>query len=165
MKITSVFSTIALLLAFSASTYALDTKCVVVGPAASELSSIAQQAADAQKIADEMEAYLRNNSTPNWESLSYQMAYLEDNIRQLRKAIHRFESSEPKLTEAQSRQLDRLDAGLATLTIFANNTNRLIAEGRLIAHRDALAANVKAMGVRAGIIRESARNLRVVQAA
>jgi biopolymer transport protein ExbB/TolQ len=165
MKITSVFSVLALLLAFSASTYALDTKCVVVGPAASELSYIAQRAADAQKVADEMEGYLRNSNTPSWEGLSYQMAYLEENIRQLRKAIHRFESSEPKLTEAQERQLERLNAGLATLTIFANNTNRLIAEKRLIPHRDALAANAKAMGARAGIIREAARNLRVVQAA
>jgi hypothetical protein len=164
MKITSILRLFALPLAFSVSTYALETKCVVVGPAASELSFIAKRAADAQKVADEMEAYLRNSSL-NWESLSYQMAYLEEDIRQLRKALDRFEFSEPKLTEAQGRHLERLKAGLATLTIFANNTNRLIAEKRLMPHRDALVANAKAMGARAGIIRDAARNLRVVEAA
>jgi predicted DNA-binding protein (UPF0278 family) len=164
MKMARIFSAFALLLAFSAATYAMETKCVVVGRPAAELSYIARQAMDAQQVADEMEAYLRSTS-PNWQSLSYQMAYLNEHIRRIRQAIDRFERSEPKLTEAQSRHLERLKAGLATLTIFASNTQRLIAERQLMPHRDALFANTRAMSVRAGIIREAARSLRVVEAA
>ena len=41
MKLSAVLSAFALVLTFSLSTYALDTKCVVVGPAASGLSAIA----------------------------------------------------------------------------------------------------------------------------
>jgi ABC-type transporter Mla subunit MlaD len=142
----------------------MDTKCVVVGPAASDLSLIAREAADAQNQADEIEAYLRNSS-PNWQTLAYQMDYLDENIRNLQKFIAGFERREPRLTDAQSQQLERLKAGLATLTVFANNTNRLIAEKQLMPYRDALVANAKAMNVRAGIIRDAARSLRVVKSA
>jgi len=164
VRINSVVAVSVLLLVFSASTYALETKCVVVGPAASELSYIAQRAADAQKVADEMEAYLRN-SFPNWQTLSHKMAYLEEDIRQLRNAIRRFELSEPRLTESQGRHLERLKVGLATLTIFANKTNQLIAEKRPVPHRAELVANTKAMVVRAGVIKDAARNLRTMAAA
>jgi ABC-type transporter Mla subunit MlaD len=164
MKLSHVFSVFALLLALGASAYALDTKCVVVGPAASDLSLIAREAADAQKQADEIEAYLRNSS-PNWQTLAYQMDYLDENIRNLQKFIAGFERREPRVTDAQSQQLERLKAGLATLKVFANNTNRLIAEKQLMPYRDALVANAKAMNVRAGIIRDAARSLRVVKSA
>ena len=164
MKIIAVSSVCVLLLVLSASAYALDTKCVVVGPAASDLSFIAREAADAQRQADEIEAYLRSGS-PNWQTLAYQMAYLEEHVRKLQKFIVGFERREPRLTEAQSQQLERLKAGLATLTVFANNTNRLIAEKQLMPHRDALMANARAMRLRAGIIRDAARSLRVVESA
>lgn len=164
MRVSVVFSVLALFLTFSFSSYAMDTKCVVVGPAASDLSLIAREAADAQNQADEIEAYLRNSS-PNWQTLAYQMDYLDENIRNLQKFIAGFERREPRLTDAQSQQLERLKAGLATLTVFANNTNRLIAEKQLMPYRDALVANAKAMNVRAGIIRDAARSLRVVKSA
>jgi chromosome segregation ATPase len=164
MKAARVSILLALTLLLGSSAYALDTKCMVVGPAASDLSLIAREAAEAQKQADEIEAYLRNSS-PNWQSLAYKMAYLEDNIRNLRKWIADFERREPRLNDAQSRQLERLKTGLATLTVFANNTNRLIAEKQLLPHRDSLVAHAKAMSVRAGIVRDAARSLRIVESA
>src|SRR5213594_2203247 len=111
MKVTTVLSVFALFLISNFSTYALDTKCVVVGPAASELSLIAREAADVQKEADEIEAYLRNSS-PSWQTLADQMAYVEEHVRNLQKAIAGFERREPKLTAAQSQQLETLKAGL-----------------------------------------------------
>jgi hypothetical protein len=164
MKTATVLSVIVLLLAFSASTYALETKCVVVGPAASELSLIAQRAADVQRVADEMEAYLRTGA-PSWETLAYKMVYLEEGIADVRKALRHFESREPALTETQRQHLERLKSGLATLTVFVNNTNRVIAEKRFLPNRNALVSNARAMSVRAGIIRKAARNLRISEAA
>src|SRR5207237_7466145 len=41
---------------------AMETKCVVTGPAGSYLADIARVAAGAQNQAEEMEAYLRNSS-------------------------------------------------------------------------------------------------------
>ena len=162
-----VFSTFALLLVFSFSSYALETKCkrVVVGPAASDLRAISSEAASAQMQADEVEAYLRSSSSPDWESLVSQMAYLTEDIRHLQNLVARFEQSEPTLTEAQNQQLDRLKAGLATLTVFANNTNELIGERQLVLHRDDLISSAEAMRIRAGIIRDAARKLREVQSA
>ncbi len=40
MRVSVVLIVLALLLTFSVSSYAMDTKCVVVGPAASDLSLI-----------------------------------------------------------------------------------------------------------------------------
>src|SRR6266851_7745585 len=164
MRVSSVLSVLALLLTFSFSSYAMDTKCVVVGPAASDLSLIAREGADAQKQADEIEAYLRNSSA-DWRGVADQMAYLGEHVRNLQKLFADFEQREPKLTEAQSQQLERLKAGLATLTVFVNNTNRLIAEQHLMPHRDALTMNAQMMSIRAGIIRDAARGLRVVRSA
>ena len=164
MKVSGVLSVVALFLISSVSSYAMDTKCVVVGPAASDLSLIAREAADAQKQADEIEAYLRNSSA-DWRTVADQMAYLGEHVRNLQKLVAGFERREPKLTGAQSQQLERLKAGLATLTVFVNNTNRLIAEQHLMPHRDALMANADAMRVRAGIIRDAARGLRVMTSA
>lgn len=161
MRLSRILSVFALLMLFAVSAQALETRCVVVGPEGEELSYIARQAADAQKTAGEIEAYLRNSSL-SWESLAFRMALLDENIRQLRKSIDRFERSEPKLSQKQAQQLERLKTGLATLTIFASNTNRLIGEKRLLAHWDTLRANAKAMEARAGIIRDAARNLRKV---
>jgi septal ring factor EnvC (AmiA/AmiB activator) len=164
MRVSVVFGVLALLLTFSVSAYALDSKCVVVGQAASDLSLIAREAADAQKQADEIEAYLRNSSA-DWRGVADQMAYLGEHVRNLQKLIAGFERREPKLTEAQSQQLERLKAGLATLTVFVNNTYRLIAEQQLMPHRDALMMNAQMMSIRAGIIRDAARSLRVVTSA
>src|SRR6266481_3079659 len=164
MKVSSVLSVLALLLTFSFSSYAMDTKCVVVGPAASDLSLIAREAAEAQKQADEIEAYLRNSS-PDWRGVADQMAYLGEHVRSLQKLVAGFERRELKLTEAQSQQLERLKAGLATLTVFVNNTYQLIGDEQLMLHRDALMANADAMRVRAGIIRDAARSLRVMTSA
>jgi septal ring factor EnvC (AmiA/AmiB activator) len=164
MRVSVVFGVLALLLTFSVSAYALDSKCVVVGQAASDLSLIAREAADAQKQADELESYLRNSSA-DWQGVADQMAYLGEHVRNLQKLIAGFERREPKLTEAQSQQLERLKAGLATLTVFVNNTYRLIAEQQLMPHRDALMMNAQMMSIRAGIIRDAARSLRVVTSA
>ena len=49
--------------------------------------------------------------------------------------------------------------------VFVNNTYRLIADEQLMPHRDALMASADAMRVRAGIIRDAARSLRVVTSA
>ena len=78
-----VFSAFALLLVFSFSSYALESKCkcVVVGPAASDLQAISTEAASAQTKADEMEAYLRSSASPDWEYLADEMAYLDENIQ------------------------------------------------------------------------------------
>jgi hypothetical protein len=162
-----VLSVFALLLVFSFSSYALDRKCkcVVAGPAASDLTAISQEAADAQMQADEMEAYLRGTASPNWENLASQTAYLTENIRHLQKLVANFEGSEPRLTDSESQQLERLKAGLATLTVFANNTNELIGERQLVLRRDDLISSAEAMRIRAGIIRDAARKLREVQSA
>ena len=93
------------------------------------------------------------------------MAYLGEHVRNFQKLIAGFERREPKLTEAQSQQLERLKTGLATLTVFVYNTYQLIAEQHLMPHRDALMASAEAMRVRAGVIRDAARSLRVVQSA
>ena len=74
--------------------------------------------------------------------------------------VNRFEQSEPTLTEAESQQLERLKAGLATLTVFANNTNQLIGKQQLMPYRADLLSSVKAMSARASIIRDAARKLR-----
>ena len=71
-----------------------------------------------------MEAYLRGTASPDWENLASQMANLTENIRHLQNLVAGFEQSEPRLTEAQNQQLERLKVGLATLTVFANNTNQ-----------------------------------------
>ena len=157
-----LFSAFALLLVFSFSSYALESKCkcVVVGPAASDLQAISTEAASAQTQADEMEAYLRSSASPDWENLASQMAYLDENIQHLQKLVARFEQSEPTLTEAQNQQLERLKAGLATLTVFANNTNQLIGKQQLMPYRDDLMSSAEAMRIRAGIIRDAARKLR-----
>jgi ABC-type transporter Mla subunit MlaD len=126
--------------------------------------SFAREAADAQNQADEIEAYLRNSS-PDWRTVTYQMAYLGEHVRNLQKLVAGFEQREPKLTEVQSQQLEKLKAGLATLTVFVNNTYQLIADEQLMPHRDALMASAKAMRVRAGIIRDAARSLRVMMSA
>jgi septal ring factor EnvC (AmiA/AmiB activator) len=164
MRVAKALSLFALLLIFSVSAYALQSKCVAVGPAAADLSVIANAAADAQKQADEIWAYLRTTS-PDWRTLASQTAYLAEDVRTIQKQVADFERREPKLTPAQSQQLERLKAGLATLTVFLNNTNRIIAEQRVWPHREELMANARAMQVRAGIIREAARNLRVSESA
>ena len=48
---------------------AMETKCVVTGPAGSYLADIARVAAGAQNQAEEMEAYLRNSSAKLANSL------------------------------------------------------------------------------------------------
>ena len=165
MKLSAVLSAFALLPIFSLSTYALDTKCVAVGPAASELSVIAREASDVQMQADEIESYLRTNASPDRRWVASTMDYLKQDVQNLQKSVAGFERSEPMLTEAQGEQLERLKAGLATLTVFVNNTYRLIGDGQLMPHRDALISNAKAMSVRADIIRNAARSIRVAESA
>jgi TolA-binding protein len=152
----------ALLLIFSLSAAALEKRCVVVGSAGSELAAIAREAAETKKLADELEGYLRSTS-PHWLTMAYQMGYLEARIRSLRNSIGRFERLEPQLDENQKQQLERLKAGLATLTLFANQTNRLIGEKQLWPHRDTLMAHAQAMAARADVIRKAARELRVME--
>jgi hypothetical protein len=142
----------------------METKCVVTGPTGSYLTDIARAAAEAQNQAEEMDAYLRNSSV-DWRTLADQTAYLADQVRTLRSLVSRFERMEPALTPAQSEQFERLKAGLATLTVFLNNTNQLIAERQLLPHRNALAANAKAMIVRSQIVRDAARKLRTTESA
>jgi hypothetical protein len=143
---------------------AMETKCVVTGPAGSYLADIARVAAEAQTQAEEMEAYLRNSSM-DWRTLADQTAYLADQVRTLRSLVSRFERIEPAMTPAQSEQFERLKAGLDTLTVFLNNTNQLIAERQLLRDRNALAANVKAMIIRSQVVREAARKLRMTESA
>lgn len=166
-KVYGVLGTLALLLGFGFPSYALETKCkcVVAGPAASELSEISREAASAQTQADEMEAYLWGTSSPDWENVLYQMDYLKEDVQHIQKLVTRFERSEPRLTEAESQQLERLKAALATLSVFANNTYELIGSQLIIPHRSVLASNARAMSARAAIIRDAARSLRVVQSA
>jgi hypothetical protein len=143
---------------------AMQTKCVVTGPAGSYLTDIASAAAEARKQAEEMEAYLRNSSL-DWRTLSDQTAYLADQVRTLQSLVSRFERMEPAMTPAQSEQFERLKAGLATLTVFLNNTNQLIAERQLLPDRNALATNAKAIIVRSQIVRDAARKLRTTESA
>jgi hypothetical protein len=143
---------------------AMETKCVVTGPAGSYLANIARVAAGAQNQAEEMGAYLRNSSV-DWRTLADQTAYLADQVRTLRSLFSRFERMELALTPAQSEQFERLKAGLDTLTVFLNNTNQLIAERQLFPDRNALAANAKAMSVRSQVVREAARKLRMTESA
>lgn len=143
---------------------AMETKCVVTGPAGSYLTDIARVAAGAQNQAEEMEAYLRNSSV-DWRTLAAQTAYLADQVRTLRSLVSRFERMEPPLTPAQSEQFERLKAGLDTLTVFLNNTEQLIAERQLLPYRNELAVNAKAMIVRSQIVRDAARKLRMTESA
>lgn len=165
MKISAVLGAFALFLTLGVPSYALDTRCVVVGPAASQLSYIAREAAGAQTQADEIEAYLRTNPYPDWRWVAASMNSLKENVRNLQKFVGSFERSEPRLSEEQTRHLERIKTGLATMAIFVNNTYNLIAERQILPHRDSLLANAKAMSVRAEIIRDAARNLRVVESA
>jgi hypothetical protein len=165
MKLSTVLSAFALLLTFSLSTYALNTKRVAVGPDANHLSVIAREAANAKMQADEIEAYLRTNGSPDWRYLASEMDYLKEHVRNLQKSVASFERSEPKLTEAQGQELERLNDGLATLTVFVNNTNRLIAEQKVLPHRNTLMSNAKAISIRADIIRDAARSIRVAESA
>lgn len=164
MRFPVLVSVLAPLLSFSVSAAALERRCVVVGPAGAELKALAQEAALAQKLADELEAYLRNAS-PNRLTIAHQMGRLEDRIRTLRETLGRFERREPKLTEAQMRELERLRTAVATLTLFANQLNRTIAERELWLPRERLMAGARAMRERAAIIRRSARSLRSFEAA
>lgn len=152
----------ALLLILTVSSFALETKCVVVGPVASDLKAIAREARDAQREAAELEAYLRNPSA-DWRWVYAQMGILEDRVRNLRRMITAFERHEPRLTEAQAREFERMKAGLATLTLFVNETYRSLADKRVLWQRDTLGNNARAMYARASVIRQAARNLRVVQ--
>jgi len=164
MRVRALLSVFALLLILSVSANALEKRCVVVGPAGSELKALAREAAQAQRLADELEAYLRNAS-PHRATLAGQMAQLEDRIRTLRGALRRFEHHEPKLTEAQKHELERLRTALATLTLVANQANRTLAEQEILTPRERLMAQARAMRERAAIIRQSARNLRTLEAA
>ncbi|MGA8441870.1 MAG: hypothetical protein WB762_19850 [Candidatus Sulfotelmatobacter sp.] len=155
----------AQLLAFSLSSNALKAKCVVVGPAASELSEIAREASDAQIQADEIESYLRSNGSPDRQWVASTMDYLKQDVQNLQKSVAGFERSEPVLTEAQGEQLERLKAGLATLTVFVNNTYQLLGDEQLMPQRDALISNAKAISVRADIIRNAVRSIRVAESA
>src|SRR5258708_40175070 len=99
---------------------AMETKCVVTGPAGSYLTDIARVAAGAQNQAEEMEAYLRNSSV-DWRTLADQTAYLADQVRTLRSLVSRFERMEPAVTPAQSEQFERLKSRAETLTGFLNH--------------------------------------------
>ena len=162
--IRNLFASLLLMALVCVPAPAMETKCVVTGPAGSYLTDIARAAAEAQNQAEEMEAYLRNSSL-DWRTLSDQTAYLADQVRTLQSLVSRFERMEPAMTPAQSEQFERLKAGLATLTVFLNNTNQIIAERQVLAHRDALAANAKAMIVRSQIVRDAARKLRTTESA
>lgn len=162
--IRNLFASLLLVVLVCATASAVETKCVVTGPAGSYLTDIARAAAGAQNQAEEMEAYLRNGSV-DWRTLADQTAYLADQVHTLRSLVSRFEGMEPTLTPAQSEQFERLKAGLDTLTVFLNNTNQLIAERQLLPHRNALEANAKAMIVRSQIVRDAARKLRTAESA
>jgi septal ring factor EnvC (AmiA/AmiB activator) len=164
MRIGVLSRLFALLLILTVSSFALETKCVVIGPVASDLKAIARAAADAQREAAQLEAYLRSTS-PDWRWVYSQMGILEDHVRSLRRMISAFERNEPKLTEAQARELERMKAGLATLTVFVNETYRVLADKRLLWQRNTLTHHAKAMYARARVIRQAARNLQVVQPA
>jgi hypothetical protein len=92
------------------------------------------------------------------------MAYLGEHIKRLKGYVAEFEAKEPRLNDTQRASLEKLRMGLVTLTVFANNTNQLIAEKRLTAHRVALEQQVRAMSVRAELIRKAARELKAPQA-
>src|SRR6266481_1090873 len=162
--IRNLFASLLLMALVCVPAPAMETKCVVTGPAGSYLTDIASTAAEAQKQAEEMEAYLRNSSL-DWRTLSDQTAYLADQVRIMRSLVSRFERMELALTPAQSEQFERLKAGLDTLTVFLNNSNQLIAESQLFPDRNALAANAKAMIVRSQVVRDAARKLRMTESA
>src|SRR6266403_1234547 len=162
--IRNLFASLLLIALVCVPAPAMETKCVVTGPAGSYLTDIARVAAEAQNQAGQMEAYLRNSSV-DWRTLADQTAYLADQVRTLRSLVSRFERMEPALTPAQSEQFERLKAGLDTLTVLLNNTNQLIAENQLLPDRTALAANAKAMIVRTQVVRDAARKLRTAESA
>src|SRR5258708_19589755 len=99
---------------------AMETKCVVTGPAGSYLTDIARVAAGAQNQAEEMEAYLRNSSV-DWRTLADQTAYLADQVRTLRSLVSRFERMEPAFTPPPSEQFHPLQPGLEPLTPSPHN--------------------------------------------
>ena len=118
-----------------------------------------------QTQADEIESYLRTNSSPDWRWVASEMDYLKQHVLNLQKSVASFERSEPNLTDAQVEQLERLKAGLATLTVFVNNTYGMLGDEQLMPHRNALISNAKAMSVRADLIRNAARSIRVAESA
>ncbi len=164
MRIGVLSRLFALLLILTVSSFALETKCVVIGPVASDLKAIARAAADAQREAAQLEAYLRSTS-PDWRWVYSQMGILEDHVRSLRRMSAAFERNEPELTEAQVRELERMKAGLATLTLFVNETYRVLADKQLLWQRNTLTDKARAIYARARVIRQAARNLQVVQPA
>lgn len=164
MRLRALLSVFALLLIFSVSALALETRCFVAGAAGAELKVMAREAAQAQRLAGELEAYLRSAS-PHRLTIANQMGQLEDRIRTLRDALRRFELTEPRLTEPQKRELERLRTAVATLTLFANQLNRTVVERELWLPRERLMASARAMRERAAIIRQSVRTLRTVEAA
>ncbi len=162
--IRNLFASLLLMALVCVPAPAMETKCVVTGPAGSYLTDIARAAAEAQNHAEEMEAYLQNSSL-DWRTLADQTAYLADKVRTLRSLVSRFEQMEPALTPTQSEQFERLKAGLDTLTVSLNNTNQLIAERQLLPYRNALAADAKAMIARSQVVRDAARKLRTTESA
>src|SRR5258708_35946491 len=96
---------------------AMETKCVVTGPAGSYLTDIARVAAGAPNQAEEMEAYLRDSSV-EWRTRADQTAYLPDQVRTLRRLVFRFERMEPAVTPTQSQQFERLKARAGKLAVL-----------------------------------------------
>lgn len=134
--------------------------CEVAKQAAAYLTDIRQGAMDAQDQADQISAYLRSSATPDWDALGAELSYLEDNVRGIRQNLLRFERAEPTLTAGQSADLERLKGGLATLTIFLNNTYQLLAERPPATALPKFEANAAAMRLRGRIIAEAAKDLR-----
>lgn len=148
------------ILALSVPAGAIEKKAVK-GQTAQLLADISYFAAQAKTEAGFLEAYLRSGN-PDWRNVLAQTGYLTDRARTIERLIQKLESSEPKLTEQQAAELDRMKAGLATMKIFIANVNRVASENqsRLVFKRGELMANANAVGVRSNIIRESARNVR-----
>src|SRR5258708_13529762 len=108
-----------------AAAWAGEPKSIVSGPPGSQLTEIARVAADAQSQAEEMEAYVRNDSV-DWRTLAYQTADLADQARTLQNLVSGFEGMQPTLTPAQSNQFDLLKAGLEILPAFLNKPNHVL---------------------------------------
>src|SRR5260221_12434085 len=86
-----------------AAAWAGEPKSIVSGPPGSYLTEIARVAADAQSQAEEMEAYLRNDSV-DWRTPAYQTADPADQARTRQNLFSGFEGTQRTLIPPNSSQ-------------------------------------------------------------
>ncbi|MFN3322732.1 MAG: hypothetical protein ACK5AZ_04480 [Bryobacteraceae bacterium] len=155
----SVFTGLLLCLAPAS---AIDKRCGAANEAAGYLKDIAYEASKVKHEAESLRMYLQNASVDR-VSVVWKLGMVEDGARKLRNLISRFEARELELTPAQRQELERMKAGVATLTVFLNNTYRTLADNGVVRERQTLQASASAIAARSQIIRDAARNIRTAE--